>query len=238
MKQVVLILATAALILATFLLMPFRAAAKTDIYEGLDPGVMTIGQAIDRADTAAILSALSSGSITRTAYPGSGAEVNRTTAESEIPSLIFNNQQCTDEYGSGGFRLIGLWIPKINPSEVLLIGSGIDTGGTRRSVVFTVQQVGGRRVIVAYGPVVNTAATLAQFAEQGDLRLAEGASPTPASGTGTTPSGAVTPQQPATAPSTGVGSSRPTLYAYTLVALGACLAIAGFSVLVKRSSRP
>lgn len=148
------------------------ARAQADPFAGLDPAVRTIGGAIGSGDPAGILPLLAADSLVKTAYPGDGESVPRSRAEAEIPEALVSNAAASDAYGSGTYRLIAVWIPSTTPGELLLMGSGIDASGKRRSTAFGVENTANGWRISSWGPVLDTASTLTQWAQYGDLRLA------------------------------------------------------------------
>ncbi len=159
------------------------ARAEPGPYDGLGPGVATIGGALDSGDDGLVVEKLADGTIVRTAYPGDGAGVSREEAAEDIASLITSDPSARDSIGSGRYRLIAVWIPANAPNEVYLVGSGIGPGGVRITTVFGTQREGA--TITSYGRALDTDALLVQFASQGELRMTGTESPgAPSTGSG------------------------------------------------------
>lgn len=147
------------------------AKAQADPFAGLDPAIRTVGNAIGSGDPASVLPLLSAESLVKTAYPGDGETVPRSGAEAEVPEALVSSPGMSDVFGTGAYRLIAVWISSTTPGEVLLMGSGIDANGKRRSTVFGVENTASGWRISSWGPVLDTASTLSQWEKYGDLRL-------------------------------------------------------------------
>jgi hypothetical protein len=179
-----ILVAVLALLTTTFA----GTAQSNDPFAGLPAPAVTIAQAIDSGDASSIVGHLASTGIVKTAYPGGGETVAHETAAADIAAAIVSSPDKSDDQGTGAYRLLAVWIPRVDPSGVHLVGSGISASGTRITTVFTVEN----GTIDAYGRAVDTAGILAQFAKDGDLRLVTAGSVTPAAptvGTGVKPDG-------------------------------------------------
>ncbi len=188
---------------------PGSAAAQVpDPLAGVGAGVVAVARAIDGGQPDVIAGFVAFEPIVRTSYPGDGVQVSRDTAIADIRAAVVSNAAAGDVLGGGAYRLIAVWIPRSRPSEVYLLGSGIDARGNRMTTVFTMMNTG--QTIIAYGRAGNTQAVLEQFARDGDLRLV--------------PLGTVLP------PATGSGSEsahhRIPLVAASVVVMGSALALA------------
>lgn len=161
--------------------------AQADPFAGLDPAVRDIGGAIGSGDPARILPFLAAESLVKTSYPGDGEPVPRARAEAEIPESLVSISGKSDGFGTGTYRLIAVWSSSTTPGELLLMGSGIDANGTRRSTVFGVENTANGWRISSWGPVLDTASTLSQWEQFGDLRLVAVAPLPPSTGSAQAP---------------------------------------------------
>ena len=115
------------------------ATAQADPYGGLPTEVRAAADAVRSGNLQRILAALpAEGTVVRTAFPGSGGDVSLETARQEITALVVSDPSRSDSFGNGGYTLIAIWRPSINPGEALLVGSGIGPDGVRKSTAFGV----------------------------------------------------------------------------------------------------
>ena len=166
--------------------------SSADPFAGLSPGVLAAARAVDSGNAQALAALVPAAGATRTAFPGDGTPVDRATAVAAITAALVNNTAASDAIGSGGYRLLAIWIPSVQPAEVVLAGSGIDASGKRVTTIFVVPKDGS--TLLGYGRAVDTASVLDQFAGQGDLRrIPQGTHPpaatpgAPTVGTGSAP---------------------------------------------------
>lgn len=143
-------------------------AQSAEPFAGLSPGALAVARAVNAGNSATVAGLIPPSGAVQTSYPGDGSHVDRGTAVTAVTAAFVSNASASDAVGDGKYRLLAIWIPTAQPDQVFLVGSGIDSAGTRITTVFTVSKDGGS--LLAYGRAGDTAGILGQFASSGDLR--------------------------------------------------------------------
>lgn len=160
------------------LLISVSFSSQDELVGFLPSGAEPIARSVIRGDVAAIISDLTPGEVTRTAYPGDGGPVSTATAGTDLQAMLVSGAG-SDMYGVGGLGLLGVW--NIN-GRYALLASGFGPDGKRHVVALGLDDTAGRWAISSYGQVALSTGILVNYAEQFDVRLGKIAPGSPATG--------------------------------------------------------